>query len=576
MPQSEVERLERLHNLAVLDTGAEDFFDALVHAAAEVTGMPISLISLIDRDRQWFKANFGLTGVTQTPRELAFCDHVVRGGATVEVPDAQLDPRFAENPLVLGDPNIRAYTGVPLTLTDGTHLGSLCVIDREPRALRPDQLRVLGHLAAAASMALEQRGDLIHQREVARAEAKRARRLERELDEKQQFLQRTGRVAGVGGWEFDLKTRNLRWSDYTCHIHDLPAGFEPTLDEALSFFAPDVQAQLGEAMDRAQRMDIPWDMTIPMVTATGRHVWVRAVGGVEREQGEAVRLAGAVQDVTERKMATAAVEASERRYRKLFQYSLGLICTHDLQGEVLSVNPAAAASLGYDMGDMLGVNLREFMLPERRSQLERYLHRIQAERIAMGVMELVASDGSLRYWRYQNVLDEDADEPYILGHAQDVTEQRRYENTLVEWSTRDPLTHAMNRRYLAQLEARSEHDGPWGCIVVDLDHFKTINDTYGHARGDEILVGVAQQLRDASGPDDVVVRMGGDEFLVVVNKAGDVSRVLDTLQHALRTSAWSLSLGAAVYAPGETVDQVIARADDQLYAHRAVARHAAR
>jgi diguanylate cyclase (GGDEF)-like protein/PAS domain S-box-containing protein len=576
MPQTEIERLERLHNLAVLDSDAEDFFDALVGAAAEVTGMPISLISLVDRDRQWFKANIGLPGVTETPREYAFCDHVVRSGATVQVADAKLDPRFADNPLVVGDPNIRAYTGVPLTLTDGTHLGSLCVIDQQPRALRPDQIRVLSHLAAAASMALEQRADLIHQREVARAEAVRARKLERELDEKQQFLQRTGRVAGVGGWELDLQTKHLQWSEETCRIHDLPAGFEPTLDEALSFFSPEAQAELAEAMDRAQRRDIPWDLTVPMTTATGRAIWMRAVGGVERENGVPVRLAGAVQDVTERKMATLAVEASERRYRKLFQYSLGLICTHDLQGDVLSVNPSAAASLGYEMGDLLGANLKDFMLPERRAQLDRYLQRIQAERIAMGILELVASDGTLRYWRYQNVLDEDADEPYVLGHAQDVTEQRRYENTLIEWSTRDPLTHAMNRRYLAQLEERTHGRGAWGCIVVDLDHFKSINDTYGHARGDEILVAVAQQLRDCSGPGDVVVRMGGDEFLMVIDKADDVSGVMERLRRALAVSSWSLSLGAAVAHPGEPVDQVIARADDQLYAHRAVARHATR
>ncbi|MGN6482281.1 diguanylate cyclase domain-containing protein [Luteibacter sp.] len=576
MTQTEEQRLERLRNLAVLDTGAEDFFDALVRAAAEVTGMPISLISLIDRDRQWFKANVGLPGVAETPREYAFCDYVVSSGAAVEVPDARMDPRFERNPLVTGAPDIRAYTGVPLTLSDGTRLGSLCVIDREPHMLRPDQVNVLRHLAAAASKALEQRADLIHQREVARAEARRAQKLERELDEKQQFLQRTGRVAGVGGWEYDLKSGTLLWSDHTCRIHDLPEGFEPTLDEALAFFSPETQAELAEAMDRATRMDIPWDMTLPMTTATGRHIWIRAVGGLEREDGDAVRLAGAVQDVTERKMATQAMEASERRYRKLFQYSLGLICTHDLQGEILSVNPSAAASLGYVIGDMLGVNLKAFMLPERQAQLDRYLHRIQTERIAMGILELVASDGTLRYWRYQNVLDDDAEEPYVLGHAQDVTEQRRYESTLVEWSTRDPLTHAMNRRYLAQLETRAASRGAWGCIVVDLDHFKTINDTYGHARGDEILVGVAQQLRDCSGPDDVVVRMGGDEFLLVIDNADDVARVLETLREALRTSEWSLSLGAAVSSQGDSVDDVIARADDELYAHRAVARHAKR
>ncbi|QWT19486.1 diguanylate cyclase [Bacillus sp. NP157] len=576
MPVSEVERLERLHNLAVLDSDAEDFFDALVRVAAEVAGMPISLISLVDRNRQWFKANVGLEGVRETPREYAFCDHVVRSGAAMEVHDARLDPRFAENPFVTGDPNIRAYTGVPLTLSDGTHLGSLCVIDREPHELRPDQMRVLRNLAAAASMALEQRGALIHQREVARAEARRAKQLERALDERQQFLQRTSRVAGVGGWEFDLKSQKLRWTEQTCRIHDLPPGFEPSLDEALQFFTPEVQLALADAMGLAQSEGTPWDMTIPMTTATGRPIWMRAVGEVERENGEAVRLAGAVQDVTERKTATLALEASERRYRKLFQYSLGLICTHDLHGDVLSVNPAAAASLGYDIGEMLGRNFKHFMLPSRHALLDAYLERIQAVRIDMGVLELVAADGSLRYWRYQNVLDEDADDPYILGHAQDVTEQRRYESTLLEWSTRDPLTHAMNRRYLARMDERARDRAAWGCIVADLDHFKTINDTHGHARGDEILVAVAQHLRDSSGPDDVVVRMGGDEFLLVVEHAGDLGKVLARVEEGMRGMDWSLSLGSAVSRSGDTVDDVIARADDELYAHRAVARHARR
>jgi diguanylate cyclase (GGDEF)-like protein/PAS domain S-box-containing protein len=576
MPVSEVERLERLHNLAVLDSDAEDFFDVLVKAAAEVAGMPISLISLIDRDRQWFKANTGLPGVTETPREYAFCDHVVRSGVMLEVEDATRDPRFADNPLVTSAPSIRAYTGVPLTLADGTHLGSLCVIDREPRILRPDQLRALHHLAAAASMALEQRADLIRQREVALAETRRARRLERELDEKQQFLQRTGRVAGVGGWEFDLKTEKLQWSDETCRLHDLPPGFQPTLTEALAFFLPETQAELADAMGRAQRDDIPWDLTVPMITANGRHIWLRAVGAMEREEGVPVRLAGAVQDVTERKTALLALELSERRYRKLFQYSLGLICTHDLEGEVLSVNPAAAASIGYEIGEMIGHNLKQFMQPLRHVSMDAYLHRIKADLSATGILELVAKDGSLRYWRYQNILDEEGGEPYILGHAQDVTEQRRYEHTLIEWSTRDPLTHAMNRRYLSRLEQRSVENGPWACIVVDLDHFKAINDTQGHAKGDEVLVAVAQQLRDCAGPDDVVVRMGGDEFLIVVDRATALDDVLECLGDALETSEWSLSLGSAVWLPGDSVDQVIARADDQLYEHRAVARHAVR
>lgn len=573
--KNEARRIEALQRLQILDSGAEAFFDALVQAAAEVTTTPISLITLIDRHRQWFKANYGLQGVQETPREYAFCEHVVQSGSMVQVPDATKDPRFAENPFVTGEPHIQSYVGVPLTLSDGTHLGALCVIDREPRNLRPDQLRVLRHLAAAASMALEQRGALIEQREAAVAEATRARQLERALAEREQFLQRTSRVAGVGGWEFDLRTQVLRWTDQTCRIHELPEGFEPSLDQALSFFQPEVQASLARAMEAASSHGQGWDMTIPMTTAAGRAVWVRAVGGPEYEDGVLVRLAGALQDVTDRKAATLALEASERRYRKLFQYSLGLICTHDLHGVILSVNPSAAASLGRDVSQMVGVSLGQFMSPAQAPLLGAYLERIMRQRIATGILELVSSDGTIRQWRYQNVLDDEADEPYVLGHAQDVTEQRRYENTLLEWSTRDPLTQAMNRRYLGQLEKRAEEARPWAAIVVDMDHFKAINDTYGHARGDEVLVQTAQLLRDSATAQDVVVRMGGDEFLLVLDDADQLDEVLGRLARACRACGLSFSTGSATSRPGETADAVIARADEDLYARRMAVRPSA-
>ena len=135
---NEAETLAALQSLDVLDSVAEAEFDALVQAASTVCGTPISLVSLVDAERQWFKANVGLPGAWQTPRELAFCAHAVLGTSLFEVPDAREDERFFDNPLVAGDPNIRFYAGVPLRLTGGEQVGTLCVIDREPRrAERP-------------------------------------------------------------------------------------------------------------------------------------------------------------------------------------------------------------------------------------------------------------------------------------------------------------------------------------------------------------------------------------------------------------------------------------------------------
>ncbi|MET4675138.1 diguanylate cyclase [Luteibacter sp. ME-Dv--P-043b] len=573
---TESERLATLHALRILDTPSEPVFDALVRAAALVARRPISLLSLVDASRTWFKANVGLDGATEAPREYAFCQHVVNSGRVFEVADTREDPRFAANPLVTGQPNIRAYTGVPIDLDDGTVLGALCVMASEPGSLSAEQVGILQHLGHAAGLAIAQRAELVRQREAAESESAHARHLEKELRASEAFLHRTGRVAGVGGWELDLESSTVRWSEQICRIHEVAAGYQPSLDEAVSYYAPEARQLLAEAIGAAVEKNLPWDMELPMVTARGRPIWVRAVGALEREGDVPVKLSGALQDITDRRRAMQALETSERRFRKLFQYSLGLICTHDLEGIVLAVNPAAAASIGYGIGDILGRSLGDFMRPERRPYLALYLERIRSQRIDAGMFELVAPDGSLRYWRYQNVLDTDAEDPYVLGHAQDVTAQKSYEKTLLDWSTRDALTHAMNRRYLAGFEAEQTDDMRWACVAVDIDHFKQVNDTHGHQRGDELLLAVADILRGACVPGDVVVRMGGDEFIVILR---DPRRVDEALAHVARAQAGtgvSLSMGVALREAGASVDDVIAEADRALYAGRTHSRREAR
>ncbi len=162
LPPDEAERLCALQDLQAPDTPAEPAFDALVRAASLVCGTPISLISLIDSHRQWFKANVGLPGVEETPRDLAFCAHAILGDAPLEVPDAWLDPRFVDNPLVTDAPHIRYYAGAPIRLSDGHAVGTLCVIDRRPHALDQRQLTILTELALAAGQALEMRRDQQH------------------------------------------------------------------------------------------------------------------------------------------------------------------------------------------------------------------------------------------------------------------------------------------------------------------------------------------------------------------------------------------------------------------------------
>ena len=150
---TEAARLARLQSLAVLDTPAEPLFDTFTRMAALVCGAPTALISLIDHDRQWFKSSVGMQ-LQQTPRDQAFCNHTIRGDDLFEIPDAATDQRFADNPLVTGALGIRFYAGVPIVMPGGERIGTLCVVDQQPRQLDASQRAHLTELSLAVMQAL--------------------------------------------------------------------------------------------------------------------------------------------------------------------------------------------------------------------------------------------------------------------------------------------------------------------------------------------------------------------------------------------------------------------------------------
>jgi PAS domain S-box-containing protein len=153
---NEADRQRVLDSYAVLDTEYEEAFDDIAKVAAFILGVPIALVSLVDSDRQWFKARYGLD-VAELPRDVSFCGHVVEAGAEVIVHDALADERFADNPVVTGDPNVRFYAGMPLRTADGFILGALCAIDTVPREPTTAQLAMLDLLAKQVMMLLEKR-----------------------------------------------------------------------------------------------------------------------------------------------------------------------------------------------------------------------------------------------------------------------------------------------------------------------------------------------------------------------------------------------------------------------------------
>jgi excisionase family DNA binding protein len=149
-------RMAAVQASGLLDTPPENVFDRLTRLAALATDCPIALITLLTSDRQWFKSRIGMA-LSETPRGWAFCNHAILGEAPFMVEDATRDPRFAGNPLVTGEARIRFYGGIPLRDAGGHALGTLCVMDREPRRLRARELQSLEELAAIAAEELARR-----------------------------------------------------------------------------------------------------------------------------------------------------------------------------------------------------------------------------------------------------------------------------------------------------------------------------------------------------------------------------------------------------------------------------------
>lgn len=283
--------------------------------------------------------------------------------------------------------------------------------------------------------------------------------------------------------------------------------------------------------------------------------------------------------------------AAQERYRNLVESSSALICTHDLDGKVLSINPAAARGLRMTVEECVGRNIRQILAPATRAAFDLYLEEIQRDQIARGNMLVVDSAGEKHVWAYTNRLIEDeAGAPYVLGHAQDVTEQMKMEKALNEsrealleaekkLARCDALTGLANRRAFyerAEQERKrsARYQRPLSLAYVDLDNFKHVNDTHGHETGDQVLTTVAAVLGKNLRSEDLAARLGGDEFAVLLPESGDAAAafVIHKL-HRLLTAAMqekqfpvTFSVGLVTYDPvPQSTEHMVQKADELMY-----------
>lgn len=308
--EDEAYRLTVLRSLELLDSPPEAEFDALVRLAQHVMQSPMAVVTLIDANRQWFKARCGIDA-TETPREIAFCDHAIREPEMLVVPDASCDIRFARNPMVVGEPHVRFYAGIPLrvALEEGAPLaaiGTLCVIDTNPRILSVKEAEMLRNLARLAESQI--RGRMHVRRAVRYGEDRRidAARIGRQ----HRLLAQTERMAGIGSWRLTLADNSVTWSDQVFAIYGLPVGQIPPVEDALSFYPAYERPRIENALSQAIKTGLPIDMEADFAAADGTRKRVRTIGELELVDGRPVALIGVFQDITARHNVELALRLS--------------------------------------------------------------------------------------------------------------------------------------------------------------------------------------------------------------------------------------------------------------------------
>ncbi|MDQ8029453.1 MAG: PAS domain-containing protein, partial [Brevundimonas sp.] len=351
----EAQRLATVRSLRAIGVPTAPAIDGAVRLAAHLMNCPIALVTLIEDEVQWFKASLGVDGCS-TPRHESFCTHALDlpANAVMVVEDATLDPRFANNPNVTGEMNVRFYAGALLTASDGASLGTLCVIDTKPRP-RPDeaQLERLRDLARLVVGELE------------RARADRLRR------ENQHMLAMVEGLSGVGHWRVDMVDQQVIWSDEVYAVHGVTReNFHPTFDSAVDFYPEADREILAAHWARTMAGEGPFSVELCINRADGKKRRVVAKGAAELSfDGQSPALFGVFQDVTDQREAMAVMERSRHRYKLLADNAADVIARVQLDGSSNYISPAVERLLGWTPAEMTGRSAASFVHPDDRARL---------------------------------------------------------------------------------------------------------------------------------------------------------------------------------------------------------------
>ena len=433
-------RLAVLRSLEVLDSPPEPAFDRLTALAADLFDAPMSVVSLIDHDRQWFKSRVGVDECG-TPRSEAFCHHALdlgRGGVLV-VEDATRHPIFHTYPVVTGSLGLRFYAGAVLTSTEGAALGTLCVFDTVPRPRPSDrQLNRLVHLAEMVVENLE------------------ARKKDRDAAREHALVGLAEQMAGVGAWRYQCANRELTWSDAVFSIHGVARErFDPKSIDTISFYHPEDRKRVSNHFRAAIEKGVSFDYQARLIDHDLRERTVTCRAACEfDDSGGVVSVFGVLQDISEQVAVLDEARRGEARFRLLADNMGDVITRIRLDGRSGYISPAIEDLLGYRPTDMIGRTAQFFVHPDDRPLLyDVYAAMAGGANHRTVELRAVRKDGGV-IWvdtHFKLVRDTEGTPSEMVAVIRDVTARKAMEADLVAARAASEAAAAAKAEFLANM-----------------------------------------------------------------------------------------------------------------------------
>ncbi|MEM6426860.1 MAG: PAS domain S-box protein, partial [Cyanobacteria bacterium P01_D01_bin.128] len=479
----ENQRLAKLLSYSILDTESELAYDDITCLVKQICNVPIALISLVDRDRQWFKSIQGLEA-SQTSREVSFCTRTIQQTEVMVVPDAAQDPRFADNPLVTGEPYIRFYAGAPLVTSDGFALGSLCAIDTQPRTFSEEQRQSLVALSRLT----------LNQLELRRTLQLRQQAEEKLIVQQTEFEQLISKAPGMLFQSRRDPDGHLSFPYVSDRASELFGGLTPAEIRADAkavgnLVKPEFKAEWRQMIATSVETLKNLDCTVPMVDRRGHEKWIKVHTTAEQSPDGSVLWHGVMTDVTERRNIEAKAAATQQLLQLILDTVPQGILWKDRNLVFQGCNRQLADMLGLDSPEQI-IGKTDFEIQDSPEQAEWYRscdrRVIESGQPQLGMIETLTVNGNTIWLNTSRLpIQNDAGEvERILITIEDITPLKQAQQQAADQAaelqqtlqtlrqTHTKIVQAEKMSGLAQLVAGVAHEinNPVGFISGNIAH----------------------------------------------------------------------------------------------------------